>query len=228
VEMVLDTSNFIDRALYTGCYEPHNAWRFRHVLRPGNTVLDVGANIGFFTALAARCVGPSGRVVAFEPHPVNFQLLQRAVGAMSQVQLHAIGLDECDGEGHVAMADQNVFANRTASMVAAEAAEGAVRVATRSIDSLAAEIGLDHIDLLKVDVDGYETRILKGAREMFAQRRVRHLIVELHPFWLSQSGSGLEEVERLLASAGMKDVSGSEWLPGALLGPSPDRHYCLL
>ncbi len=56
-EMQLDLSNYIDRMIYLGCYEPLNTYRFRSLLSPGMTVVDVGANIGYFSLLAASIVG---------------------------------------------------------------------------------------------------------------------------------------------------------------------------
>jgi tRNA G37 N-methylase Trm5 len=62
-----------------GSFEPAETELMRQRVRPGATVLDIGANIGYFTLLMARCVGPSGHVYAFEPEPKNFELLQHNV-----------------------------------------------------------------------------------------------------------------------------------------------------
>src|SRR5882672_7947426 len=98
--MILDLADHIERHVYLGSYEPLNVHRFMRTLRPGDTVFDVGANIGFFTALAARRVGASGRVLAFEPHPLNFAALSEMVtrnGLRCVIPL-AVGLDETNGK----------------------------------------------------------------------------------------------------------------------------------
>src|SRR4029079_6897726 len=62
-KMNLDLSDLIQRRIYLGCYEPAETAFFRKILRPGHKVVDVGANVGYFTALAASLVGPGGAVV---------------------------------------------------------------------------------------------------------------------------------------------------------------------
>jgi protein-L-isoaspartate O-methyltransferase len=68
-EFELDLSDFIQRNIYAGTFEASEAKVLMGRLAPGMTFIDVGANVGYFTALAARCVGPTGLVVALEPSP---------------------------------------------------------------------------------------------------------------------------------------------------------------
>ena len=225
--MTLDLSIHIDRQVYMGCYEPLNTYRFGRVVQVGDTVFDVGANIGYFTALAARRVGPAGRVFAFEPHPFNFPLLARMIedNRLRQVTPLEFGLDESDGSGVVHMSHQSDYANRAATMVGSAEGQVAAAVATRSIDSFVKERGNERIDLLKVDVDGFETRILKGAKETLAEGKIRHVIIELSPHWLRASGSSQEEVVRLLAEGHLRDVSDEDRWISRLLGGTDDRHF---
>jgi FkbM family methyltransferase len=219
VSLRFDLANHVDRLVYIGAFEPLNVVWFRRILREGDTVIDAGANIGFFSFLAARCVGESGRVLAFEPHPFNYDPFAAAVTAhrLHQIAPFQVGLDETDGSGTVHMRDQSVYPNRTGTMIDCEGDAG-IAVPTRSIDSLVDEHGIERIDLLKVDVDGFETRILRGAARTLAAGKIRHVIIELSSFWLERSGSSEAEIRALLGAGGLTDVSARDWLLCPLLG----------
>lgn len=217
--MLLDTANYVDRMIWTGCYEPLNVWRFRRILSPGDVVVDAGANIGFFSVLAAAIVGPGGKVIAVEPHPDNLRLLRESVRHLSQVSVGEYGLDEAAGTGHVAMADQELFANRTASMVGGNGHE----VATRTVDSIVDSIG--EVDLLKIDVDGYEMRILRGAEKSMRAGLVRNLIVEISPHWFDAADESIQELDALMTRCAMVDVSRETSIASMFLGRTADRHY---
>src|SRR5438270_12223773 len=74
-DLELDVSNHVDSTIFIGCYEPVNTFLFKRILRRGGTAVDVGANIGYFTLLAASLVGETGRVIAAEAHPRHFEIL---------------------------------------------------------------------------------------------------------------------------------------------------------
>lgn len=224
----LDLGNYVDRMIYMGCYEPLNTARFNRILAPGMTVVDVGANIGYFTLLAAQRVGPGGQVFAIEPHPANFRILSEAVAAngLTHVRAYQMALGDRRSTADLSMADQSVFPNRTASMVPPKTAES-VSVTVERLDACAADWGLDRIDLLKVDVDGFEAKVLDGARESLASGIIRNIIIELDDFWLTKTGRSSRELRALLEAAGLEDVSDRERLPALMLGPTPDRHFVL-
>ena len=75
----LDLGDLIQRLVYLGCYEPEETEVVSSYLRPGMTFVDGGANVGYFTCLAASLVGPTGRLVAIEPDPVLFNRLERTI-----------------------------------------------------------------------------------------------------------------------------------------------------
>jgi FkbM family methyltransferase len=224
-QVPLDLSNYIDRMIYLGTFEPLNTYRFRKLLRPGMTVVDVGANIGYFSWLAARKVGPKGRVVALEPHPMNFAVLQ-AVQKANRIEcltpLQA-GLSDANGTARIGKIAASQFADRTASMVDAAPTDPEVPVWT--LDELVEKEALTTIDLLKIDVDGFESRILRGARRTLEAGRVRNLIIEFNPFWMEKTGSSAAELTSLITLGGLVDRTGEDLLSGFLLGPSEDRRF---
>lgn len=139
----------------------------RSLLTPGGSVADVGGNVGYYALLFAAGVGPRGRVFCFEPEPTNFRFLAHNVRAngLTQVELHACALGEATGtvrlepglNGHVV-------------------AGGELEVPVARLDDL---VGAE-LDLLKIDVDGFEGPVLAGARRVLTEVRPT-LFLELHP-----------------------------------------------
>src|SRR5579863_8811720 len=86
----LDTSDYLQRHIYGGSFEREETGIVRRTLRPGMTFVDVGANVGYYTALAAQLVGPSGSVFAFEPSDYAYSRLQRMIDQNNLTQARAI------------------------------------------------------------------------------------------------------------------------------------------
>ena len=134
---------------------------FRQVLKPGALVVEAGANIGAHTIPLAGFVGPSGRVVAFEPQRVVFQMLcaNVALSSLMNVTAYWSAVGELPGELWVPTIDYaqpNNFGG-----LALEGRTSGERVPVQTIDALR----LERLDLLKADVEGMELAVLKGARQ---------------------------------------------------------------
>jgi methyltransferase, FkbM family len=142
---------------WLGTYEADKQLKFTTILQRGDVVLDVGANVGFYTLLAARCVGAEGRVIAVEPNPRNVRFLQRhiALNEQSQVRIIAAAAGSSDGVAKFAV-DEHAEMGRLA-------AHGTETVAVRALDSLAVELGLGRVRMMKIDVEGAELHVLRGA-----------------------------------------------------------------
>jgi FkbM family methyltransferase len=147
-----------------GTYERAQAERFAACLRAGDDVLDVGAAVGFYSLLAARCVGPRGRVVACEPDAANLRYLRAHVArnACAQVEVMACALSDCVGRARFARAGGSGRGRLHAS--------GETEVALRTIDDIASERAL-RLRSIKLDVEGAELDVLRGGeRTLRAQR----------------------------------------------------------
>lgn len=128
--------------------------------RAGETVFDVGAQQGVFTTLSAREVGASGKVVAFEPEPGNFALLEKNIALNSVAQARALALALSDKPG-TATLHRSAFNTGGHSLETGTCADGiAVRVST--LDLVVAENKLPKPDFLKIDVEGSALAILRG------------------------------------------------------------------
>jgi FkbM family methyltransferase len=144
-------------------------------LRPGSVVIDVGANLGEWTVPFARRVGPAGRVLAIEPEPRSAAALASTLAANALAQAEIVRCAIGDHDGVAQFAVPVVTSARTDTGTArigpACAGHDALQVPLRSLDALAAERGLARLDLIKIDVEGHERRVLHGASAILGRHR---------------------------------------------------------
>lgn len=150
----------------------------RHV-RPGAVFFDVGANVGFHTVIAARCTGPAGRVVAFEPLPANAAALRHnvALNRFTHVQVVAAAVAANEGRARLALAEEPTWAHLAGGDAAA--AERTIDVRVVGIDALVAAGEVPPPDVVKIDVEGAELDVLRGMMRTLRERRPV-IICELH------------------------------------------------
>lgn len=174
-------------------------------LKPGMTFIDVGANIGYYTALGALLVGTQGRVVAFEPSAYAFEKLSSMAAKSGLTQVTTIHAGLSDAAGSLKLYLGVGSNNHTPTMVArGNTSETTVRVVR--LDEEAARLGIERIDLIKIDVQGYESKVLAGATRLLRERRIGAILCEFNEGWLSKAGSSLESLEALILQAGMVEV----------------------
>jgi FkbM family methyltransferase len=191
-----------------GDYESVVFRAFTDLLRPGMTVFDVGANVGIYAIAAARGVAPHGRVVAFEPARSAAEVMVdhlRLNGVQDAVEVVEAVVDERSGttefweQGATAASSVVEAAARIGERFSGEAAVLFER-ASVSIDDFCRQRGA-FPDVLKIDVEGAEGRVVRGAREFLA-RRSGSLLVEVHSWALEQLGETRDDVLAPLANAG--------------------------
>jgi FkbM family methyltransferase len=147
-----------------GTYEPRQTALFEEHVRPGATVVDVGAHVGYYTLLSAVLAGPGGRVVACEPDPANAGFLRRHVelNRFGNVRVVQVALSERGGTAR--------FAFGSGSGTGRLADAGELEVPTVRLDDLCREQALTP-DAIKIDVEGAEAAVLRGAAETLARAR---------------------------------------------------------
>ena len=170
------------------------------LLGPGDVVIDGGANIGLFTAVAAARVGSEGRVVACEPSPATMELLRDNVdlNGFGWVELREAALAEAPGRRRLRVFDPGSGFSSFAPEDAASAHEVQVEVTT--LDDLAGD-HLAQTRVVKLDVEGAELHALQGASHLIERARP-DFIVELEPEHLERQGSSIGEVQALFDDVG--------------------------
>jgi FkbM family methyltransferase len=180
-----DLRNVIAReACLTGRTAPAETAAVRASLSPGGTFVDVGANWGYFTLVAAHAVGDAGRVVALEPDPRVHAELRANVqrNGIRNVSVLAVAASDRAGQATLsgyAEADRN---RGVSSLVAAPAGDApSFTVRTAPLDDLLDEQGIEFADLVKIDVEGAEELVVRGMARGLESGRYRRILVELHP-----------------------------------------------
>ena len=174
---------------------------FRAAARPGMTALDVGANVGAYALLFGAWAGPGGRVWAFEPAPGAFDGLRRHVAAN--------GLEDVVTPVRAAVSDRGgraalVGADWQGTSRLGDDGEGGTMVETVTVDAFCAREGITPA-LIKVDVEGWELEVLRGARETIARAGDGlALFVEMHPTAWRARGVDAREVRAEIAAQGLR------------------------
>ncbi|MEQ1737024.1 MAG: FkbM family methyltransferase, partial [Rhodoglobus sp.] len=147
---------FAGHVMLDGFWEMWLTQFFATIVKPGMTVIDVGANAGYYTILFGDAVGRHGRVVAVEPVPATVALLRRSValnGHASTTHVSAVALGkEPAGEVWMMLPEGEP---KNAAVVHSES-PGAFRVPSTNLDTLARDLALDRVDLIKIDAEGAE------------------------------------------------------------------------
>lgn len=169
----------IEKKLYlTGTYEKGLLNLLGQLLNRGDVVVDAGANIGLISVFSGLQVGPSGLVLAFEPHPETLLLLNRniQVNRLSHVKVLPQGLGS---ERSKAKIYSNLHINRgAASMVDFQEGAPSFDIEVSVLDEVLATQKVDRVKLLKVDVEGFEMEVLKGSKELLSRQDGPILVVE--------------------------------------------------
>jgi FkbM family methyltransferase len=188
-----------------GRYEPNEMHAVAGTLRPGMCFVDVGANQGLFTLLAAAAVGPSGTVHAFEPSPRERAHLQSNIelNSLTNVHVYPVALGSAHSTASLSVSDREHPGHNTLGGFSYRETSQAysIEVAVQTLDEVVDREGLNRIDLMKIDVEGSETAVMRGAVETL--RRFRPVIIaEANETALGQMGSSTKELLDLIRGQG--------------------------
>ena len=178
-------------------YEPA-VTRLVTSLRPGMTFVDVGANNGYFSLLAAKAVGTSGKVYAFEPVPETFSRLKRNVelNRFKNVRLNRLALGMKNSTVDINLSGVEDGLN---SIVSIGHAVSSTTVKVRTLDSI---IEGEDIDLMKIDVEGYEKQVLMGSKRLLGAGKIKKIVFEYSHRLTHLNGGDYDACFRILKGAG--------------------------
>jgi FkbM family methyltransferase len=198
--MLLDPQDSLRLSL-DGVYEPFETRLLTERVNAGDTVLDIGANIGYYTLIAADLVGPDGRVYAFEPDPGNFDLLEKNVrlNAFTNVVLVNKAVSNADGEARLYLADGNWGWHR---IYETPDARGHIPTELVALDSFFDDEDLGANLVIKLDIEGAEVGAVQGMSRLIQRHRCVTLFTEFLPHGLEQFGSSDREYFDLLRDLG--------------------------
>lgn len=179
----------------SGAYEPVLTRYILDRTREGDTVIDIGANIGYYTMLAAQKVGPRGKVIAFEPDPTAFALLEKNAKAngFTNIVAEQKAVSDAPGILKLYLAARNKGDDR---IFPAEESREAIEVPAVALDGYLP--AGTHVDFIKIDTQGAEGVIFEGMRGTLSRETNIRVALEFWPYGLRRAGySG----ERLLKGA---------------------------
>lgn len=213
VLMDLDTSEAIQQQMALGNYEPaESEWVSQH-LRPGSVFVDVGANFGWFTTLALSRVGSRGHVFAFEPSPVAFAILQRALGSYGNVTLINAAAGREPGEITIYLPNSGPVHSPSAFDTGGDFR--GQRVPLTSLDRCEALNDVPVIDLVKIDVEGSEPDVVEGMKDLIAGGRVRRVLCEFNSVWLNINNTSVDQLADQFRELGFAVETSTPWQTGS-------------
>lgn len=182
--MYVDDKDSLNLTKY-GVYEPAETALIKKLIKPDYVVLDIGANIGYFTLIMAK---QSKQLYAFEPESRNYQTLQKNIefNNLENVHLHNVAVAEKSGSSTLHLCDTNRGMHRIYESQWCK--EGTVNVPTIAIDDL-----IEYADFIKMDIEGAELGALKGMKRLLKNHHPT-LLMEFHPPSIIEYGAQPKEI----------------------------------
>jgi FkbM family methyltransferase len=178
---------------YEADYEPETFRFFRQTLKEGDTVLDIGGHIGLFAVVTARIVGKGGKVFSFEPTPFTRGVLEEVVDLNACSEIVEVRPEAVSAKsGETVFFDTGDDISNANSLVKTERSKREIPVKLISVDEFVSERNLT-VSCLKIDVEGAELDLLRGARKTFLEQRPTARL-GLHPPFIVQNGHSLDEI----------------------------------
>ena len=168
----------------------------KYSLKKGDIVVDCGAYIGEFALYAARAVGPAGAVIAFEPDPTIFGKLKANVMLNGLENVVMVNKGAWSADGVLQFVGDNV---RGYSFMFADKGEGAIDIPVASLDNELERLGVKKVDFIKIDVEGAELELIKGAEKTLKENDVKAAVASYH---VVDGKKACAEVERMFRSLG--------------------------
>jgi FkbM family methyltransferase len=196
------------RMYFSGLYEPNVTKLFKALIAPGDTVIDGGANIGYFSLLSSQYVGETGTVHAFEPVPSTFRALQRNIELNHRGNIVAQQMAISNNSAGLALElPQDEHSDNFKDWAASSVILGQgpiIQTPSCTLDEYAADHGIAQIKLAKLDLEGAEIHAIEGMRRLLREQCISYLICELNASLLDAIHADLDGVRRSLQQVGYR------------------------
>ena len=203
-----DQANYRGTApMYFGSYAPIVVAAMKRHLRPGDVFFDVGANIGYLSAVAAACVGSGGEVHSFEPVPAYFERLQRLaeLNPRHKIIPNCTGAGETCGEWTIAVTREPGQNTMVPAYKDGPEIVATLDVPITRLDDYIAEKRISRVSMIKIDAEGFELPILKGLARYFEKSQMRPAIIcEIAPRAYPLMGTSLRDLESYMSRFGYR------------------------
>lgn len=189
--------------LQRGEYEPSMTEVLRHFLKPSAVFLDVGANEGYFSVIASKIVGSSGRVIAVEPQQRVGNVIQKnlEINGINNTILVADAISDVRGSASLYISpDTNTGSTGLVNSTRYSLPTQTIRTIT--LTDLLEKNSIRNADLMKMDIEGYEYEAIIGSPDVFKEKRIKAIALEVHPKLLSQRGLKPDDIYNFLKSCG--------------------------
>lgn len=217
--LYIDPISYLGRSiLRQGIFEPETLALFQRHVKPGDTVFDIGANEGVMSSCAAGLVGPSGCVVAVEPQRRLLDILEINLALNSSGKYHIVhgAISDRDGD-KVSISMYPMSMTHHVSIIRHYRWGGKPEeVSTFTVPGIAKSLGIDRINLVKVDVEGYEPEVVRGMYPLLESRRIDTMLIEYHAPILKARGIDPKDIHEGIVSRGYKALVGSVLELGAI------------
>lgn len=200
----LDLTNPIHRLFALNCFEENNIAYALSVIKPGDTCLDIGANIGYFSFKMARACGDKGKVYAFEPSPEIFQALSHNIqlNPTLPVEAHPVALSsKCMQVGYVRPPKDNSGNGR---VVHHSDHDCPYIVQAITLDAFMQENNISSAKFLKIDIEGSEMEMLRGAQQALTDKLFEHIMIEYNEPLQAALGFTLDHLIQEVTQYGYK------------------------
>jgi len=182
-------------SLALGKYELFETQILRSVLHPGMSVVNIGANIGYYVVVSSKHVGESGKVLAFEPDPRLFAILSKSASALKNVEIRQEAVSDKEGQMTLYLSDLGMREN---TLVPVTYMKNHISVKTVPLDSL-----IQKVDLIIMDIEGAEPFAFAGMSKLLDQKNMA-ILCELNPKLIKIGGNDPVKMLTMLASHGFE------------------------
>ena len=209
--MILDLNDLgISRELaFYGVHEKNSTEEVKKIIKPGMKILEVGANIGYYALLETKLAGPRGRLYAIEPSPYNFETLKKnlELNNVRNADIHQAAFGQIRTKAKFYVYDRS----NLSSFIKREDMGMKCKEVEVEIITLDDFLRGKEVDFIRMDVEGYEKEILKGAEKALSEgKKPKYFFIEVHSELLHKKGSSAKEIFEFLAKYGY-DIHKSFW-----------------